>query len=224
MTDAVPDRTSRYHRYYRAIEPMLKTPKNRAYTAAVFSFLAVSLFGWYAIRPTIQTILFLRTEISDKTIVNQKMEEKINTLIEAQAAYENVRPQLTLILEAIPPDPEALNVVTQLRNLAQNTGLTFTNLTLSQVPLLGSDAPASGSARTSKKTEGEFSLSVVLNAPFETVKIFVDGIVAMRRILSIDSVSIVPSQEPGTSVGGKPLRLVLKLTGFYTAGTQFTTL
>jgi Tfp pilus assembly protein PilO len=224
MADAVPERATRYHRYYRVIEPILKTPKNRAYTAAVFSFLAISLFGWYAIRPTIQTILFLRQEIADKSIVNQKMEEKINALIEAQAAYENVRPQLTLILEAMPPDPEALNVVTQLRNLAVNSGLTFTNLTLSQVPLLGSDAPATGSARTARKSEGVFTLSLVLNAPFTTVKSFIDGVVSMRRILSIDSVNIVPSQELGSDVGGKALRLVLKLTGYYTAGAQFTTL
>jgi len=217
-------RGERYHRYYRAIEPMLKTPRNRAYTAAVFSFLAVSLFGWYAIRPTIQTILFLRQEIEDKAIVNQKMEDKINTLIETQAAYESVRPQLNLIFEAIPPDPEALNVVTQLRNLAQNNGISFTNLTVSQVPLLGADIPATGSAKTTKAQEGNFSFSVVLNAPFSVVKSFVDGIAAMRRIITIDSVSIVPSQEAGVAEGGKLLRLVLKLTAYYTAGTQFKTL
>lgn len=224
MADPIAERAQRYHRYYRTIEPILKTPKNRAYTAAVFSFLAISLFGWYAIRPTIQTILFLRQEIGDKEIVNTKMEEKINALIEAQAAYETVRPKLSLILEAMPPDPEALNVVTQLRNLAQGTGISFTNLTLSQVPLVGSDIPATGSARPARQSQGEFALSVVINAPFNILRSFIDGIVAMRRVVTIDSVSIVPSQEPGTFEGGKFLRLVLKLTAYYTAGSQFTTL
>ena len=67
----------RYKRYYLSMEPVLTKPVNQAYTAIIFSFLAVSLFGWYAIRPTVQTIVTLKREIADKTVLNKQMEDKI---------------------------------------------------------------------------------------------------------------------------------------------------
>ena len=79
----------RYRKYYHSLEPVLAKPRSKAYTTIVFSFLAVSLFGWYAIMPTIQTILFLQREIKDKTQLSTQMEDKIAALIEAQSYYQD---------------------------------------------------------------------------------------------------------------------------------------
>src|SRR4030042_3240810 len=112
---------SRFRRYYTAIEPILDKPRTRIYTAVIFSFLAISLFGWYAIKPTVQTIITLRKEIAEKTILNQQMEEKIASLIEAQNQYQAIHPQLSLLKEAIPSNPEAIELVIQTKNLVQTT-------------------------------------------------------------------------------------------------------
>ncbi len=53
----------RFRRYYQRLGPFLTKQKNSQSTAAIFSLLAVSLFGWYAVRPTVPTILSLRREI-----------------------------------------------------------------------------------------------------------------------------------------------------------------
>src|SRR3972149_7715954 len=108
----------RYRRYYQSIENITKRPNTHFYTTTIFSFLAVSLFGWYAIRPTIQTILFLQREIRDKTELNKKMEDKIAALIEAQAYYQEVEPLLPVLDESLPSQPDAIPLIMQLRNLA----------------------------------------------------------------------------------------------------------
>jgi len=86
----------------------MKKPKMRASTTAVFSFLAISLFTWYAIRPTAQTIIFLRREISDKTALNEQMENKITALIESQDTYEKIKERLPIVQQALPPNPDGV--------------------------------------------------------------------------------------------------------------------
>jgi len=221
MTSTTTSNSERYRRYYRAIEPILQEPKNRVYTTAIFSFLAISLFSWYAIRPTIQTILLLRKEIAEKTIVNSKMEQKIGSLIEAQAAYEVIRPKLYLSVEAMPNDPEAINIVTQLRNLGTVSGVTSTappRIQVASVPLLGSDSTPSASMKSATKKQGEFPVTVILVSPYPSLKSFIDGITNMRRILVIESIAISePQEEGGVKIlpGSKMLRAVLKLTAYY---------
>jgi len=90
----------RYKKYYLNLVPLLQQPVSRAYTTIIFSFLAISLFGWYAIRPTMQTIFELKREIADKTDLNQKMEEKISALIEAQAVYQDIETKIPVVTKS----------------------------------------------------------------------------------------------------------------------------
>lgn len=205
----------RYRRYYQVLEPMLARPKTRAYTMAIFSFLAVSLFGWYAIRPTIQTILFLRREIQDKARINQQMEEKITALIEAEAAYQASQPQLPLVEQAITSTPEVLELVAQLRNISGVSGSSLSAVQVPTVPLLGQDATPG--AKLAQK-QSDFSLTTVVDAPFPVVKSFLDAVLNTRRIVSIDAMNLRPSKEGGMTPGpggGTFLQLVLKLKAYY---------
>lgn len=187
---------------------MWQKPENRASTAAIFSFLAVSLFGWYAIRPTVQTILFLRREIIDKTRVNQQMEDKITSLIEAQATYEEAQPLLPLVEEAIPTIPDAAGLIIQLRNLAVLSGASISAMQVPSVSLLGE---ASGSA--AKKIQGEFALTVAITGPYETIKTFLDGLLSMRRIVTMDMIEIRPQKAEKSAQ--EVLQLLLKLKAYY---------
>ncbi len=208
----------RYKKYYQSLDETIQKPKNRIYTATVFSFLAVSLFGWYAIRPTAQTILYLRREIADNQMVNQRMEEKISALVEAQSAYQTVQPQLPLVNQALPRDPDVIALVGQLRNLAMSSGASLSGITVPTVSLTGEDATRSGSGASRASTIvkaaklNDFPVTVMLDGSFPTVQSFLQGITSMRRIITIDTFSIAPSREAGAT---NMLQLTLKLKGYY---------
>lgn len=210
-TPKQPAEFERFRRFYQRIEPMWHKPKNRASTAAIFSFLAISLFGWYAIRPTVQTILYLRKEIADKIQVNQKMEDKITSLIEAQASYQAVEKDLPLIDQAIPPDPQSIDVLAQLRNLANASGASVSAVQIPSVPILGQDATPS--AGGSKNQQGEFSLTIAITGSYQSLKSFLDGLLTMRRLVTIDTVDIQPNKLEKTIE--TTLQLLLKLKAYY---------
>ena len=203
----------RYRRYYQSLEPLLGKPKSRNYTTVIFSFLAVSLFGWYAIRPTIQTILTLKREIQDKTDINQKMEDKIANLIQAQAAYSQIEWSLPVIDEALPDSSEAVSLVIQLQNLASSTGVTVIAVQLPAVPLLGS----AGSANKDQS----FDVSITVSGNYQGLQAFLTGLSEMRRVVVLSSVTLTPekSQSISASASATPvnphIQLTLKLTSYY---------
>lgn len=212
----------RYRRYYQSLEPILGKAKSQNYTAVVFSFLAVSLFGWYAIRPTIQTIIMLRREIQDKTEISRKMEDKIGALIEAQAAYSQAEKFLPAVSEAMPGSPEGIPLIIQLRTLADSAGVAFKAVQMPALPLLGTQATASATSKaasTGKQQSFEFSISVT--GDYSAIQTFLLGLIEMRRVVIINSISVIPdkAEEPSASPSGLPagqqLQLSITLTSFY---------
>ncbi len=201
-----------FHRYYQKLQPMMKKPKMRASTTAVFSFLAISLFAWYAIRPTAQTIIHLRREISDKAALNKQMEDKITALIEAQEKYETIQDRLPILKQALPNNPDAIILARQLRNLAATSGASISAIQIPSLPILGQEATPGAKLAPAKPLE-TYPISVTLTGPYTSLKSFLDGLLALRRITSIDLISF----KMGTSkvLFGEDLQLSLKLMSYY---------
>src|SRR3990167_7353762 len=99
----------RYNRYYTWIGPLLKKPQTRAYTFLILSIFTVAFFVFFAIRPTINTIIGLRKQIEDDQIVDTKLQDKINALSQIQAELDVLQPDLPLIDTALPTKSEVVS-------------------------------------------------------------------------------------------------------------------
>lgn len=207
-----PAAESQLRRYYQKITPILKKPKMREYTTAVFSFLAISLFVLYAIRPTAQTIIFLRREIADKITLNEQMENKITALIEAQATYETVKDRLAVVDEALPKNPDAVILARQLRNLALVFGASVSAIQIPSLPILGHEATPGAKLAATKPLEN-FPVSIVVSGTYPSLRSFLDGLLTLRRITSIDIITIKPAARQGFA--GDTLQLSIRLQSYY---------
>lgn len=211
--------TQRYRKYYQSLEPLLSKPISRAYITIVFSFLAISLFGWYAIRPTIQTILVLKRETRDKIEINKKMEDKIAALIEAQANYQEVEALLPIVDQALPTIPDAVPLMIQLRNLASMSGTLITTVQLPSVPLTGQE-PSPGTGKTQVNKQQLYDIAISVQGSYQNIHAFLEGITSMRRIVSVDSVTVTPISAGSASTesaipSSRLLQLALKLKAYY---------
>ena len=210
----------RYKKYYLSLEPVLNGKNNRAYTTVIFSFLVISLFGWYAIRPTMQTIFTLKREIVDRTDVDKKMEDKISALIEAQAAMENIQNALPALSQALPSNADPVRAIAQIRGLADEVGVSMTSFTVPQVSLqdeqIKSKLPTVG-----KVTSMPVTLSVI--GAYPNVKQFLTQISDLRRITQISGMTFTPKQVSVTEATGSAtpvatgtqVQVDLKLNVFY---------
>jgi Tfp pilus assembly protein PilO len=214
----------RYKRYYQSIEPELAKPVTRAYTAIIFSFLVVSLFGWYAIRPTMQTIFTLKREIADKTDLNKKMEDKISALIEAQAAYQDVEPNLPIVNQALPVTSDAVRAAAQLQALASDSHVTITGISISTVPLAADTGPGGKHNAANKLTD--FPVSLIVTGAYLDIKNFIQGALNLRRVMQIDSMIFSPMRASGAiatdsaTPTSTQVKLDLKLKLFYLSSSS----
>jgi hypothetical protein len=210
----------RYRRYYQSLEPVFKKSSSRAYTTIIFSFLAISLFGWYAIRPTIPTILYLRREIADKTVINKQMEDKIGALIEAQSVYQEVEPLLPVVDQALPGQPDAIPLIIQLRNLASRSGVLISSVQLPSVPLLGANTTTGNKKTAGAVKQSTFDLTVAVQGTYPMIRSYLDGVISMRRVVAIEGASVSQYQSElvasrSAVPTGRLLQLALKLRAFY---------
>lgn len=199
-----------YERYYRRLDQTLEKPKVKLYTTTALSFLAMALLAWYAIRPTVTTILFLRREIVDKTVINKKMEEKINSLIEAQNNYQTALPRLSLLSEAIPPSANLLPLLAQLKNLTSQNGASLSALRVPSMPLVTKlPVPATDSGKMI-----DFPVTMLATGSYATLKTVMAELLQMRRLVTLQNLKITIFEE-GQSRSATDLQLDLKLNSYF---------
>jgi Tfp pilus assembly protein PilO len=168
-----------------------------------------------------QTIFDLKRQIQDKTDINQKMEDKISALIEAQAVYQEIETKIPLVAQALPPIPDATRALAQLRSLAHETNVTFAGMSVPTLPLIEEDTPAKKASTTRKVAEYVITLSVV--GTYTDVKRFLTGLLELRRIIQIERMAFIPKRQSAEIATGSAtpaptgtsVQVDLKLKLFY---------
>jgi hypothetical protein len=151
------------------------------------------------------------------------MEEKISHLIQAQAAYQSVTDQIPLLDEAIPTNPDVLSLATQLRNLGQEVNASVSAIQIGSVPIEapkepdGATTPRAGSAVPVVKLS-TVPVHFVLTGNFPAMKLFLQNLLSMRRLVTLETIDIQPATDDIVRVGtpSASLRITLKATSFYT--------
>lgn len=219
---------NRYRRYFTQLEPMVKTPVARAYFSLIASLFALSFFGAFAIRPTVKTIIGLRKEIADARFTNNKLQEKINALSEAQTQYSLVQTEVPTVLAALPKTPEFSTLLRQIEGIAVASGATVSGIQFQSVVMFGGAArgkqapqistPSGDAKTTSSSNQPEdnylgvtpipFTLS--LRGSYTNITAFLVSLTHLSRLINVNSLIISSGQG-----GNIELSLNIQSRAFY---------
>ena len=214
-----------YNRYYKNLQPLLKSKKTQAYFMVVLSLLTISFFGLFAIRPTIKTIAALQRQITDRSYLNTKLEEKINALINAQEEYTRVQSSLPLIYSLLPEKAEFPSLLRRLELLVDEKNATISGIQFDPIILYGDTRPArplpptetkSGETATSTIQTSPIFFTLTLSGDYENLVELLDQLTQLERLVTINSVSLTNSQKTGNA------RLVLGIQSraYYYPGSR----
>jgi hypothetical protein len=132
------NRYLRYRAYF--LNVMLKyreKPQVRAYLEILLSFVTISVFGVFAIKPTAVTIAQLLKEIEAKKAIVAQMEAKIGNLEEAQRVYTDNSEKIAILESAIPKRPSPQEFARQVEGLSGKNQVEILKVTTSGGPLVG---------------------------------------------------------------------------------------
>lgn len=144
------------------------------------------------------------------------MDEKISALIEANSAYENAQTLLPVLSEVIPKQAEALDLVSQINNLATEKKVTLSSLQMTNVPLTSSTSSANPK---NIQPHAELPITFNVEGAYSSIVEFLKELVAMRRLTTIPSMNFVPVKPTVllASESAKPssIKVSINLLGYY---------
>lgn len=198
---------SRYRQYYQQLGPALKKPHVRAYTMAALSFFALSFFGAFAIRPSVKEIFELNRKIEDRTLVKQKLDEKIKNLQKAEGEYQKIQADLSLILAALPGEADFPPLLKSLEAMATSSAVSLSSLKFQDIALLGNvkkgDATSSGTLTSVQS----FPFALAAETGYPNVLSFIEELEKGKRLVNIEEVNLnsekVATTEAELRVGVK---------------------
>lgn len=188
-------------RYYTYIRPILRSKFTKTYSSLIFSLITIFIFSFYAIRPTVTTILSLQKSIDEQTSIQKRLQDKVSNLSQGKLNYENIDPGVkSKINNLVPDNPALAQLINSLNYAADQANASVSGIQLQEVILESKKTQLSRNAPLSQidftfNTQGSFASLMKL---LTTLK-------RTDRLLTITSVNFAQPVDSSLimSVNGK---------------------
>lgn len=181
----------KYYRYYTYIKPVFANKNIRSYAGLVFSMITITIFGYFAIRPTISTIISLQRSIDEQRQITEKINKKIQDIKVAKQNYDNLGQKTLDNLNAqLPTSPEVAQIIENLNILANQNQATVSGFQFQpiQYPSKSRTIPASPKIK-------EMVFNFNIQGSFPQVSKTLEDFTNTDRLISVDSVNINKTEE-----------------------------
>ncbi len=189
-----------YSRYFTYIKPVTKLPIVKTYGSTIFTLLVITFFIFYAIKPTVETILVLQKKLDNSSKVLEKVTQKANNLSQGKANFENLDPNLKSKLQRLIPDTVSLKSIIQ--SLEQTAKIHEASVSALQIQ------PLVIESKVTDKLGALSEITFTFNADgqYSNLIAILQELKSSARLISIDKLSFSKLSE-GTglvmSVSGK---------------------
>lgn len=177
--------------------PYLNQERTQKFVSIALTLLALSLFGFFAINPTISTILKLQKEVSDSEFVYDQLGTKIKNLSILRKQYASLQNDLPTIVDAIPITPNTHLLFAQIQTIAKESNVKIRNLQNFEIEVLKN-------SKVPGKQHYSYSFSIAGTGSFENISNFASILTNMQRIIDIEIFSITnqENQSLGFNIQG----------------------
>jgi Tfp pilus assembly protein PilO len=163
--------------------PYLTTEGNQKFFGIILTLCAIAFFGFFAIKPTVSTILKLQKEFKDNQFVLNQLEIKIKNLTDLRKQYFILQNDIPTITNAITVRPDVHLLFAQIQSIAQTSNIAIEKLQNFEVEVVRNDKSAS-------KNYYSYSFTVGGSGSFENISRFVKALTNMERVINVEIFSI----------------------------------
>lgn len=177
-------------KYFPAL-PYLNQERSQKFFGIVLTLFALSFFGFFAINPTISTILKLQKELSDNEFILSQLDSKIKNISKLREEYVSLHNNLPTVTDAIAMQPDVHLLFAQIQSIARESNVAIKNLRNFEVEVLKND-------KRKEKKYYAYSFSIAGSSSFENISNFISAITNMQRIVDMDMFTINNTAEKNT--------------------------
>ena len=147
-----------------------------AYFYITISLFTLSFFGFFAIRPTIITIVNLNRQLKDNEQVLERIKQKQQDLAKLTALQDSLKNEIPLIEKAVPNVPKIPHFSRQIETVALKNNVNLTSLNFGAIDVGGATSESLLS----------FSISITAEGAENDVNKFIRDLTSMDRLLGFE--------------------------------------
>jgi len=196
------------NRYLPTI-PYLTPEGNQKFFGIVLTLCAIAIFGFFAIKPTVSTILQLRQERKDNQLVSDQLDIKIKNLTALRQQYSILQNDIPTVTNAITIQPDVQILFAQIQSIAQMSNITIKKLQNLEVEIIRND-------KSVNKNYYSYPFTIAGSGSFENISKFMQILTNMERVVTIDVFSI----NNITDQGNESLGFDIQGTAFFKDNLQ----
>lgn len=183
------NKSNKYFRYFTYIKPLVRLPIVRTYGTTIFTILIMTIFVFFAIKPTVETILVLQKKLDDSNQVLEKLKKKAESLSLGKKNYDNLDSSVKNRIQATIPDSVELKSVTQ--TLEEAAKLNDASISALQIE------PQVLETKLDNKigTLSEIGFTFNVEGSYSNVVLLLQDLSTSSRLISIDKLSISKVSE-----------------------------
>lgn len=170
--------TSRGKALFDYLQKQRENKKITKFLEIGFTFLLVSFFTLFAIKPTVLTISTLLGDIKSKELLNKQLKTKINDIIMAQDLFSQVQERYLLVESSLPNNPHFYQATSQILTSSQNN-----QIYLDKISYLVQD-------------QNYFSTTISTTSSFLSVVSLLSDIQQNRRLIDINNLTLSLGKNP----------------------------
>ena len=110
----------------------LRAKQRETYTMLGLSLISLVVFGTFAIRPTLTTIVKLRRNIKDQEETCKRLDQKLKSLSLDQAELKKISADLPVIEKALPKEEDFANILETLHIISEKNNLRLEHIRFNQ--------------------------------------------------------------------------------------------
>ena len=164
----------------------------KASTNLILTFAVISVFAFFAIKPTLVTITKLNKELEESKMVNRKLEKKIKDLEQARIFYSQAEPDLPLVDLALPQKVNFNQFASKINYLAFSHNLTLLSNSFEEFDFFSLAPPETKEIEKAEASSFNFKITVV--GSFTDIKNFVQDLEKIDRVVQINTVTFSNSK------------------------------
>src|SRR3989344_6331473 len=191
--------SSIYSRYFTYIKPITHSPIVRTYGSTIFTLIIITVFIFFAIKPTVETIIVLQKKLEDSNAVLKKVNQKVNDLSQGKTNYEKLPTFAKSQIETAIPDTARLkSVIQSLEQTAKSHDASISALQIQPLVLITKSQNQLG-------TLSEIAFTFNIEGSYQQLASILQDLKSSARIISIDNLAIFKLPEGSV--------LIMSITG-----------
>lgn len=198
------NKSSLYSRYFTYIKPIGKLPIVKNYGPTIFTLLTITALIFFAIKPTIETILVLQKKLAQQEGVLQKVTQKANNLSLGKKNFDNLDSGIKEKITAAVPDN--LNIKSLIQSLEETAKTYEASVSALQVqPLI-----IGNKAENQLGSLAEVAFTFNVEGDYEKLIGLLQDLRKSSRLISLENISLSKSNDTESlimSLSGKAFYL-----------------